>query len=155
MNIPYLKNGRSGLIVLALSSFLTPAVQADDYKTYVDCLKIKKIKTRIDCYDTFAKGGTYSQKKLEKIKRETFGKVEKKSTTSDDKLMVTIIKVQGGGQKPLTLYTSDGMVWRQKDSGPIGQQKIPFKGTIKKSFMSGYRFSPEGSNRSIAVKRLR
>lgn len=151
------------IVSLFLFSGVQSALQADDeFTNFKDCLNVQDKAIRFVCYETFAKGDVFSQKKIEVAKakvavekEKAFGVVKKASADDIDRVTVTIIAVKKMLRGDLVFTTSDNQVWRQTNSGRFRKVKVPFQAVIKKRFMGGYFLSPVDSNSSIGVKRVK
>lgn len=160
-----LNSFRLSIIIVSLFLFsgMQSALQADDeFISFQDCLSIKDKAVRFDCYETFAKGDVFSQKKIEVAKaqvevekKKAFGAVKKANADDIDRVTVTIVAVKKMVRGDLVFTTSDGQVWRETNSGRFRKTKVPFQAVIKKRLISGYVLSPVGSNSSIGVKRVK
>ena len=144
------------MVFLILSVGIEQPVGAqDDYKDFKDCLTIKDKAVRYVCYETFAKGKVFSQKKAEVEQKKAFG--TGKTTTIDTMkaLTVTVVKVTKSPSGGMIFVTSDKQIWKQKGTRRLRFTKVPFEATIKKKLMSGYSLSPVGSNSAATVVRLK
>ncbi len=155
------------IVSLFLPSGVQSALQADDeFTNFKDCLKVQDEGVRFACYESFAKGVGFSQKKIEAVievvkakeevkKKKTFGAVKKAKADDLDRVTVTIIAFKKMLRGDLVFTTSDNQVWRQTNSGRFRKVKVPFQAVIKKRLMGGYFLSPVGSNSSVGVKRVK
>lgn len=131
---------------------------ADDserYDSFKDCLTIKDKAVRFVCYETFAHGKVFSQKKAVVEQKKAFGTGKKTSIDTMTELTVTIREVKKSTSGALIFTTNENQIWKQKSTGRFRNVAVPFQATIKKKLISGYLLSPVGSNASVTVVRVK
>ena len=143
------------LSVFAGSQQIFALDQGDEYKRFQDCLNIEDKAVRFVCYETFANGKIFSQKKAEIEQKKAFGTGVKTTIDTMSNLTVTIENVTKTVSGSLVFKTSDNQVWKQKDTRYFRKIQVPFDATIKKKVISGYSLSPVGSKASVTVVRVK
>lgn len=81
----------------------------------------------------------------------SFGKVVK----TDDVMISTIASVKTGRNNLMTITLNNGQVWQQTKSEDRARFTEQQSVTIEKGFFGSFYLSAEGSNRRVAVKRLK
>ena len=143
------------LAVLTATQGGLSADEGDQYKSFKDCLTISDKSVRFVCYEAFARGGVFSVKKVEIEQKKSFGTEKKSPIDAMEKMTVTVEAVKKTALGKLVFTTSDGQIWKQTNSGRFIKPKLPFEAVIKKRMISGYMLSPVGSNKTVAVKRIK
>lgn len=148
-------------LVAILVTFCMPEsgyAHADDgqeYATFKDCLGIKDKAVRFVCYETFAKGQVFSQKKAVVEQKKAFGTGKQTTIDTMQVLTVSIVKLNETAAGSLFLTTSEGQIWKKKSRGRFRKVPVPFEAMIKKKLMGGYLLSPVGSKAAITVSRVK
>lgn len=82
---------------------------------------------------------------------DTFGKTVK----TDDSMTGTIASIKTGRNNMLTITLENGQVWQQTKSEDRARLKAQQVVTLEKGFFGSIYLTAEGSNRRVAVKRLK
>ena len=150
---------RLSIIIVLLFSFfgVQSALQADEgeFTSFKDCLSINDKAVRFVCYETFAKGNVFSQKKAQVEQKKAFGTGKTTSIDTMKVLTVTVIKLVKSPSGGIIFITSDNQTWKQKDTRRLRSAKVPFEATIKKKLISGYSLSPVGTKSAVTVVRVK
>ncbi|GHF22681.1 hypothetical protein GCM10017044_16300 [Kordiimonas sediminis] len=147
--------------ILMLSLSLTAGISGlsaddqDDYKTFKDCLRIDDSALRVVCYDAFARGTVFSEKKVEEEQFKAFGEVSRPTLDTKETILVTIVEVRTNAEGMKRFWTESGQVWTQKGRGRLRHGKTPFEATIKKGEMKSFKLSPTDNKSSVGVSRVR
>jgi hypothetical protein len=146
------------LLLLGLVAALLPhqALLADEFENvsnFKECRSIEDKAERLLCYDTIADGGIFNEQQVEQAKKEAFGKKETEFDESDDRIAVTIVRIQNGSGSTQYFHTDDGAVWKKDGRGKWSLQ-VPFQAQIKAGMMSSFFLSTEGG-KSSRVQRVR
>lgn len=81
----------------------------------------------------------------------SFGKVVK----TDDSMVATIASVKTGRNNLMTITLDNGQVWQQTKSEDRARFTEKQAVTVEKGFFGSFYLSAEGSNRRVAVKRIK
>ena len=74
---------------------------------------------------------------------------------AEDSMVATIVAVKTGSNSLMTITLNNGQVWQQtksEDRARLSEQQVV---TLEKGFFGAIYLSAEGSNRRVAVKRLK
>ena len=148
----------SVLLLVALCTYEQGSLHAEDgqeYATFKDCLGIKDKAVRFVCYETFAKGQVFSQKKAVVEQKKAFGTGKQTTIDTMQVLTVSIVKLNETAAGSLFFTTSEGQIWKKKSRGRFRKVPVPFEATIKKKLMGGYLLSPVGSKAAVTVSRVK
>jgi len=146
----------SSLFWIVASQVMMQPLLADELVNVSDienCRAIAAEAERLLCYDTIVDGGVFNQQQLEQVQKENFGSTQAKPDISVDQLIVSIVKVQKGGNRIHYFHTADGAVWKQINAGSW-KLKAPFQAEIKSGMMNSF-FLVADSGKSTRVKRVR
>lgn len=141
-----------GMLVVFVSNDVAASPQQKSFKTFKDCINLENASVRLKCYDAFANGEIYSPEIAEKDLIDTIGKPSS-GDDSPDEVTVEIIRMWQNPYGMSRFRTSDGQVWHQTSGNSMRLRDAPFKAIIKKGFGSSYYLSPEGTSRSVNVRR--
>ncbi len=143
-------------VALTMPTANVKAQENKPYETYKDCTQIDNAAIRLKCYDAFANGGVYTPEAAQKDLIDTIGKpteIEQAKQDTPDEVSVEIVRMWHNPYGMSRFRTSDGQVWRQTSGNSMRLRDAPFKAVIKKGFGSSYYLSPEGTSRSVNVRR--